>query len=56
MANPMAPLTTQTKARIAKASADQWMNLEEVWCAKMAKRDQAMAMEAGRSPSGVENA
>ena len=41
---------------MAKARADQWTNLEDVWWAKIAQRDQAMAIEAGRSPSGVEKA
>lgn len=29
---------------------------DERWCEKMAKRDQEMAIEAGRSPSALENA
>jgi hypothetical protein len=41
---------------MAKAKEDQWTNLDEVWWAKMAQRDQAIAMDAGRSPSGVEKA
>jgi hypothetical protein len=39
-----------------KPSADQCTKGDEVWCAKMAHSDQATAMEAGRSPSGVEKA
>jgi len=41
-------------ARIAKASADQWMKAFEVWWTKIAQSDQAMATEPARSPSGVE--
>jgi len=40
----------------ANANADQWMNLEERWWSKIAHKDQEMAMPAGRSPSGAENA
>ena len=29
---------------------------DERWCEKMEKRDQEMAIDAGRSPSGLENA
>lgn len=39
-----------------KTRAVQWTKPEDVWWAKMAQRDQAIAMEAGRSPSGVEKA
>lgn len=39
-----------------KARADQCTKSDEVWWAKMAHSDQATAMEAGRSPSGVEKA
>ena len=53
---PTPPLTTHTSARIAKASEDQWMKLDDCWWAKMANSDQAIAIEAGRSPSGEENA
>jgi len=44
------------RARMAKTRDDQWTKPDSVWCAKIAQRDQAMAMEAGRSPSGVEKA
>jgi len=43
-------------ARMAKTKEVQWTNPDEVWCAKMAQRDHAIATEAGRSPSGVEKA
>lgn len=53
---PNAALTIHSSESSAKASADQWMNALERWCAKIAKSDQAMAIEAGRSPSGLEKA
>ena len=53
---PRAPLTTQMSARMAKTSEDQCTKPDEVWCAKMAQSDHAIAIEAGRSPSGVEKA
>ena len=39
---------------MAKTSAVQWTKPDEVWWSKMAHSDQAMAIEAGRSPSGEE--
>ncbi len=39
----------------ANTSADQWMN-GECWRSKIAKSDHVIAIAAGRSPSGVENA
>ena len=39
---------------MANTRALQCMKPDEVWWAKMAQSDQAMAMDAGRSPSGEE--
>lgn len=68
---PTVALTTQTRDKRANAKADQWMNLdsvstvscdriitylEERWWSKIAHKDQAIAMLAGRSPSVEEKA
>ena len=52
---PRAPLTTQMRDSRANANADQWMNGTR-WRSKIAKSDHVIAIAAGRSPSGVENA
>ena len=71
---PYTDLRTEARERIAKARADQWMNVLEVCSvqniehihareksrenvpAKMAQRDQEMAMAPARSPSGLDRA
>jgi hypothetical protein len=42
------------RAKMAKTREVQWTKPDEIWWAKMAHSDQAIAMDAARSPSGVE--
>lgn len=53
---PQVLLAIQIVLSAANTRADQWSNAGAVWRAKMAQRDQAMASEPARSPSGEEKA
>jgi len=44
----------EKRERTANAKAAQWMNKLDVWCWKIAKSDQVIAIAPARSPSGDE--